>query len=340
MSPTETASEPIESADAEALAAALPLEEKIALLTGAGAWTLHRLPELGLRTITVSDGPIGVRGGDGDDRPSAQLPAPSATAATWDVALQRRIGRLMADEARRKGIDVVLAPVVNLQRTPVGGRHFECLSEDPHLTARLAVAFISSLQEQGVAACVKHFIGNEVETERTEYLSRIDEQTLREVYLAPFEAVVDAGVWSIMAAYNGIARDGVEAPATEHGALVDGVLRGELGFDGVVVSDWLATKSTVESALGGLDLVMPGPGGPWGAALLEAVRDGRVAESVIDEKVARILRLAARVGATAPRCRRPRRSSAAPSCSSSSASPPTGCATTRTSSRAACVSAS
>ncbi|MET0725592.1 MAG: glycoside hydrolase family 3 N-terminal domain-containing protein, partial [Leifsonia sp.] len=283
--------------DVASLASGLPLDEKIAMLTGAGTWVLHNIDAIGLRTVTVSDGPIGVRGIDGDARPSAQLPAPSATAATWDVELQSRIGTLMAGEARRKGVDVVLAPVVNLQRTPVGGRHFECLSEDPFLTTQLAVAFISSLQAQGVAACIKHFIANETETDRTEYIAAMDERTLREVYLAPFEAVVEAGVWSIMAAYNGVRYGGVDATATEHGPLVDGLLKGEWGFDGVVISDWLATKSTVEAALGGLDLVMPGPGGPWGELLLEAVRDGSVPEAVIDDKVARILRLAERVGA-------------------------------------------
>ncbi|WP_336603996.1 beta-glucosidase family protein [Agromyces seonyuensis] len=295
LRPAEVRTAPGLDPDVLDRARALPLDEKVALLTGAGTWTLTAIPELGLRTVTVSDGPIGVRGDD--ERVAAALPAPSSSAATWDEGLQRRIGRLMADEARRKGVDVVLAPVVNLQRSPVGGRHFECLSEDPLLTARLAVAFVESLQEQGVAACVKHFIGNETETDRTEYLARMDERTLREVYLAPFEAVVQAGAWSIMAAYNGARYDGVEATATEHAPLVEGLLRGELGFDGVLVSDWLATKSTVESALGGLDLVMPGPGGPWGEALAAAVRDGRVSERLIDEKVARILLLADRVGA-------------------------------------------
>ena len=295
ISPTVTGL--ADTLDLTDLVSALSLSEKVSLLTGAGTWVLESIPSIGLRTVTVSDGPIGIRGVDGDDRPAAQLPAPSATAATWDVDLQARIGTLMAAEARRKGIDVVLAPVVNLQRTPVGGRHFETFSEDPLLTARLAVAFIESLQAGGISACIKHFVANETETDRTTYLATIDERTLREVYLAPFEAVVEAGVWSIMAAYNGIRRDGVDAPATEHGPLVNGVLKGEWGFDGVVVSDWLATKTTVESALGGLDLVMPGPGGPWGENLEQAVRDGLVPESVIDEKVARILLLAERVGA-------------------------------------------
>ncbi|KRE29456.1 glycoside hydrolase [Agromyces sp. Soil535] len=283
--------------DPIAVAGSLPLDEKVALLTGAATWTLRSIPAIGLRTMTVSDGPIGVRGTGEDGLPSAQLPAPSATAATWDVDLQARLGALMAAEARRKAVDVILAPVVNLQRSPVGGRHFECLSEDPFLTARLAVAFVDAIQGQGIAACVKHLVGNETETDRTEYLSRIDERTLREVYLAPFEAVVDAGAWTIMAAYNGLTRDGVDAPATAHGPLLNEILKGEWGFDGIVVSDWLATKTAVEPALGGLDLVMPGPGGPWAEGLLAAVHDGRVSESVIDDKVARILRLAERVGA-------------------------------------------
>ena len=247
--------------------------------------------------MTVSDGPIGVRGTGDDGLPSAQLPSPSATAATWDEDLQARLGELMAAEARRKAIDVVLAPVVNLQRSPVGGRHFECLSEDPLLTARLAVAFVSAIQRGGIGTSVKHFIGNETETDRTEYLARIDPRTLREVYLAPFEAVVEAGAWTVMAAYNGVVIDGVEVTATAHEPLLNGILKGEWGFDGVVVSDWLATKHTAESANAGLDLVMPGPGGPWGARLVAAVREGLVPEGVIDEKVARILLLAERVGA-------------------------------------------
>ncbi|WP_350348446.1 glycoside hydrolase family 3 C-terminal domain-containing protein [Agromyces sp. G08B096] len=288
---------PDRAPDPAALAATLPLEDKVRLLTGAATWTLPELPQVGLRTITVSDGPIGVRGTGEDGLPSAQLPSPSATAATWDERLQAELGALMAAEARRKGIDIVLAPVVNLQRSPVGGRHFECLSEDPLLTARLAVAFVQAIQAEGIGTSVKHFVGNETETDRTEYLARIDEQTLREVYLAPFQAVVEAGVWTIMAAYNGIERDGVGATATAHRPLLDGLLKGEWGFDGVVVSDWLATKHTAESALAGLDLVMPGPGGPWGDALLAEVRAGRVPEAVIDDKVARILRLAERVGA-------------------------------------------
>lgn len=274
------------------------LSQRVRLLTGANSWALHPLPSRDLRPIVLSDGPIGVRGVDEDDSASAQLPSPSALAATWDRALLRTLGFLLATEARRKRVDVILAPVVNLQRTPHSGRHFEMFSEDPYLTGELALVLIRTVQDAGVGMCVKHFLGNESETERTTYVARIGERALREVYLAPFErAVKDGGAWSVMAAYNGVDDGVASGPATEHASLLLDVLKGEWGFDGVVVSDWLATKSTVESALGGLDLVMPGPTGPWGEALEDAVRSGAVAERVIDDKVDRIVRLGQRVGA-------------------------------------------
>ena len=286
--------------DLRADLARLPLAVKVRLLTGRTAWRLFPLPEIGMRPIGFSDGPIGVRGADSQTSPSAQAPSPSAMAATWDESALTRLGVLMAGEARRKGVDVVLAPVVNLQRSPIGGRHFECYSEDPLLTGRMGSAFIRALQGAGVGASVKHFVGNEVETERTRYLTVLDERTLREVYLAPFErAVREANSWTVMAAYNGLDGAGGSAPATEHAGLLRGILREEWGYDGVVVSDWMAATTTVETAMGGLDLVMPGPDGPWGDALLAAVRDGSVPEAVIDEKVERLLLLGERVGAFA-----------------------------------------
>ena len=281
-----------------ALVTGLTLEERVSLLTGATAWTLTALPSIGLRTVTVSDGPIGVRGVDEDSTTSAQLPSPSSTAATWDVTLLAELGSLIAGEAHRKGVDVVLAPVVNLQRTPVSGRHFEFFSEDPLLTGRLAGSFVESLQSGGVGACVKHFVGNESETDRTTYVASIDERTLRENYLAPFEYVIRfSGAWTVMAAYNAFDDGDLVAPATEHARLLQTILKDEWGFDGVVISDWLANKSTLESAVGGLDLEMPGPNGLWGAALVAAIHAGSVSEDVINDKVLRILRLAERVGA-------------------------------------------
>lgn len=291
---------PVDEIDLARRLASLDLETKVRLLTGATAWRLFPAEAAALRSMVVSDGPAGVRGtGEVPGETSLSFPSPSAVAATWDVGLAARLGRLFAAEARAHHADVVLAPVVNLQRTPVGGRHYECFSEDPLLTAHIAGAVVESMQADGVAACVKHFVGNESETQRTEYVVRMDDRTLREVYLAPFEHVLlTSGAWTVMAAYNGLDLDGEVATATEHRGLLTGILKGEWGYDGVVISDWLAARSTAPSAVAGLDLVMPGPGGPWAAGrLLAAVRDGEVAESVVDDKVLRLLRLAARVGA-------------------------------------------
>jgi len=288
-------------ADGESVAplvAALSLDEKVQLLTGETAWRLFGMPQIGLRSMALSDGPVGVRGtGEIPGATSLLMPSPSGLAATWNLAAARRAGVMFATEARRLGIDLVLAPQVNIQRTPIGGRHFECYSEDPYLTTQVAAAAVSAMQDAGVAACVKHYVANDSENYRTEYVSRVPEQALREVYMAPFEHLVtEVGVWSVMAAYNGADAGDESAPMTEHDYLVNDVLKGEWGFDGVVLSDWMATNSTIESALGGLDLIMPGPGGPWEDNLLQAVRRGDVPESVIDDKVVRILRLAQRTG--------------------------------------------
>ncbi len=282
---------------------ALPLEARVRLLTGATTWALPAEPRLGLHPVTLSDGPQGVRGVGGEDSATGLLaPAPSALGATWDPELAERLGALFAVEARRKGVDGVLAPLVNLQRTPVAGRHFEYLAEDPLLTGVLAAAVVRGLQDAGVASCPKHFVANESETDRTRYRSRLDERTLREVYLAPFETVlVQADAWLVMAAYSGVDDGTGAAPMTEHAGLLRGVLKGEWGFPGPVVSDWAATRSAAASAAGGLDLVMPGPVGPWGDRLVAAVRAGEVPEALVDDKVLRLLRLARRVGRlTAP----------------------------------------
>lgn len=271
----------------------LTLEQKVALLTGEDFWSLRAVPEVGLRKLPLSDGPAGVRGTTWDERdPSLLFPNPTALAATWDPGQVRRAGALMGAQARDKGIAWHLAPNVNLHRSPLGGRHFECYSEDPVLTAAIAAAFVDGVQSTGVASTVKHFIGNESETERMTYDAEIDEATLREVYLPPFEAAVRAGAWSVMAAYNSVG--GVSM--TDNGPLITGVLKDELGFDGVVVSDWFATRSAAASANAGLDVVMPGPQGPWGEALTAAVDKGEVTESAIDDKVLRVLRLAGRTG--------------------------------------------
>ncbi|MET8336823.1 glycoside hydrolase family 3 C-terminal domain-containing protein [Streptosporangium canum] len=271
----------------------LDLEQKVRLLTGATVWRTHAEPDIGLRAMVTSDGPVGVRGEGWDERStSLTLPSPTAVAATWDEGLVRRLGGLLAAEARRKGVDVLLAPTLNLHRSPLGGRHFECYSEDPLLTGRIGAAYIGGVQAGGVAATAKHYVANDSETERLTLDARLDEQTLREVYLAPFEVAIEAGVWAVMSAYNG-----VNGTTMSESPLLTEPLKGEWGFDGVVVSDWGAVRSTAAAGRAGQDLAMPGPGSPWGEALVAAVRAGEVPETAVDDKVRRLLRLAVRVGA-------------------------------------------
>jgi beta-glucosidase len=178
----------------------LDLEAKVRLLTGADFWALHPEPAAGLRRIVTSDGPAGVRGERWDERePSANVPSPTLLAATWDERRVERLGGLLAAEARAKGVHVLLAPMVNLQRTPYGGRHFECFSEDPLLTARIGVAYVRGVQAGGVAATVKHVVANDSDRERFTLDARVGERALHELYLAPFEAIVAAGAWTAMA---------------------------------------------------------------------------------------------------------------------------------------------
>lgn len=271
---------------------ALTLEEKVALLTGRDFWSTVPIERIGLRSMVVSDGPAGVRGDAWDERsPSLNLPSGSALSSAWDVDIARRYGAVAAVEARRKGVDVVLGPTINLHRTARGGRHFEAFSEDPVLTADLAAAYVTGLQDNGVGATPKHYIANDSETDRFTVDVDVDERALRELYLLAFEkAIVEARAWLVMSSYNSVG--GVTVTENE---LLETPLNSEWGFDGVVVSDWTAVRS-LASAQASQDLVMPAPG-PWGDALVDAVRDGRVAESVIDRKVRRILLLAARVGA-------------------------------------------
>lgn len=235
----------------------LDLDAKTRLLAGQDMWSLPALPEIGLKSLVMSDGPIGVRGvrWTADD-PSIALPSPTALAATWDPSLARRAGTLLAQEARRKGVHVLLAPTVNLHRSPLGGRHFEAYSEDPYLTGEIGTGYVQGVQSGGVATTVKHFVANDAETERFTVDNIVTPRALRELYLAPFEAIVEnAHPWGIMTAYNQV--NG--STMTEHRYLVNEVLRGEWGFDGFNVSDWMAARSTVGDIEGGLDVAMPGP---------------------------------------------------------------------------------
>ena len=281
--------------DERGLLAALSLDDKVRLLTGADNWRTCPLPAIGLRAMVMSDGPAGVRGITMDERnPAASLPCPSALGATWDPALVQGLAAALGAEARSKGVDVLLAPTINVMRTPLGGRGFESFGEDPVLIARMAVAFVRGLHQAGAAAAIKHYVGNDSETGRWTYDARIAEHVLRELYLIPFEACVrEADVDLVMTGYNMV--NGVTM--TEHGALLGRVLKDEWGFGGVALSDWHAARSTVETAVAGLDLAMPGPAGPWGGKLVAAVQAGLVSEDAVDDKVLRLLRLARRVGA-------------------------------------------
>ncbi|MGH6655897.1 MAG: glycoside hydrolase family 3 C-terminal domain-containing protein [Actinocrinis sp.] len=273
--------------------AGLSLEQKIRLLSGGSVFRTAAEPAVGLRAMVASDGPIGVRGERWDERDTAlALPSATAMAATWDEPLVERLGKVLASEARRKGVHMLLAPTLNLHRSPAGGRHFECFSEDPLLTGRIGAAYIRGVQSGGVSATAKHYVANDSETDRLTLDAQVDERTLREVYLAPFEAAVAAGAWSVMSAYNAV--NGV---TMSENPLLAEPLKGEWGFDGVVVSDWGAVRSTEPAALAPQDLAMPGPNEHWGGPLLAAVRAGKVPESLIDEKLRRIFLLAERVGA-------------------------------------------
>lgn len=280
----------------DALLSAMTLEEQVALLAGADFWSTVPVERLGIPAIKVSDGPNGARGGGtlvGGVR-AASFPVGISLASTWNPALVERIGQALAEEAQSKGARVLLAPTVNIHRSTLNGRNFECYSEDPYLSSRLAVAYINGVQSKGVAATVKHYVGNESEFERNTINSEIDERALREIYLPPFEAAVkEAHTWALMGAYNKV--NGTYA--CEHPQILIDILKREWSFDGVVMSDWFATHSTVEAQNGGLDLEMPGPAKYRGAQLVAAVQAGQVSAEAVQDSARRILRLIARVGA-------------------------------------------
>jgi beta-glucosidase len=265
----------------------------VALLSGRDKWSLPALPAIGLESIVMSDGPTGVKRDGSLPLRSTLIPCGTALAATWNTDLVEAIGALLGEMARANGVHVLLAPATNMIRSPLGGRNFEYYSEDPLLAGKVACAYVRGVQSAGVAATVKHFVCNDTETHRFDGNVVVDEQTLREIYLLPFELTVrDADAWAVMCSYNKLR--GIHLSAH---SILDDLLRAEWGFDGVVVSDWGAVRDTVGPGLNGLDVEMPGPPEFWGDKLLAAVRSGAVPEARIDEKVRRILRLARRTGA-------------------------------------------
>lgn len=278
----------------DALVESLPVDELCRLASGEDMWTSFAEPRIGLGKLAFSDGPVGVRGLKWDvHNTSACTPSPTALAATWDVDLVQQVGALCASEARRQGVDVVLAPTVNLHRTPFGGRHFECYSEDPVLSGRIGAAWVRGLQRHGVGACVKHFICNDQETDRTTIDVHVDDRTLNELYLAPFDEIEHAArPWSYMSAYNSVNGDQMS-----WSPLLDEVLRRRWDSDAAVVTDWGANRETVPSGREGVDLCMCGPETPWSdGRLADAVRAGEVPLEAVRAKVAHLLELAAKAG--------------------------------------------
>src|SRR2546423_14257277 len=279
----------------EELLGQMTLQEKVAMLAGTNTWYTVAVERLGIPSLKVSDGPNGARGAGGltGGVKTACFPAGISLASTWNTDLLERVGQALAREAKAKGAQVLLAPTVNIQRSPLGGRNFECFSEDPYLTARLAVAYIHGLQREGVGASIKHYVCNDQEFERFTISSEVRERALREIYLQPFQtAVREVQPWTIMAAYNLV--NGI--PASENAYLLIEILRHEWGYEGVVVSDWfMSVKSTATSVNAGLDVEMPSPA--WrGEKLLAAVERGEVTEATIDTSVRRLLRVLVKAG--------------------------------------------
>lgn len=285
----------------EALLKKLTLEEKVGMVHGNGFFRTKGVERLGIPPLVTSDGPMGVRMefpndcwipvGLSDDYVTYN-PSNSALAATWNPDLAYEIGKVLGEEARGRGKDVILAPGINIKRDPLCGRNFEYMSEDPYLIETLVVPFIKGVQESDVAACVKHFAVNNQETDRMAVDTLVDERTLREIYLPGFKAAVqEGGVYSLMNAYNKFRG----TFCSESRELLDDILREEWGYDGTVISDWGSVHSTGESAEGPLDVEMSVTSDfddyYLANPLIEAVRRGEVNEEAVDRKVRNILRM-------------------------------------------------
>ena len=282
---------PAIEAKAKAMLAKLSLEQKIELLGGIENMYTRPMPVIDLPRFKMSDASVGVRTWG----PTTAYAGGVALAATWDTDFARKLGESLGKDARARSVNFLLGPGVNIARAPVGGRNFEYLSEDPFLNGALAVPFIQGVQSEGVIATVKHYALNNQEYNRHDSSSDIDERTMREIYLPAFEAAVVKGkVDSVMNSYNQI--NGIHA--TQHELLNNKILKGEWGFEGILMSDWDATYDAVGAANFGLDLEMPSPKFMNSRNLLPAVKSGRVKESTIDDKLLRLFRTELRYGFT------------------------------------------
>lgn len=277
----------------------LTLEEKAALTIGSDFWHTAAVERLGIGKIMVSDGPHGLRAqpeegdhvGIGNSVPATCFPTAVGLGSSWNPDLFATVGEALAEEAKVIGVSVILGPGINIKRSPLCGRNFEYVSEDPYVAGVLATAMVRAVQGQGIGTSLKHFAANNQENDRLRVSAEVDERTLREIYLPAFEAVVqDAQPWTVMCAYNKI--NGTYC--SEHLWLLTEVLRDEWGFDGLVVSDWGAVHDRVAALAAGLDLEMPPNTGISDVAVVEAVKDGSLPEEVLDATVRRVLRLVQR----------------------------------------------
>lgn len=272
----------------------MTLDEKISMLAGADLWHSVPVPRLGIPQFKTTDGPNGARGAWGSmASPSVATPVGIALGATWNPKLVEEVGNVLADELKAKGAHILLAPTVNIHRTPIAGRNFECYSEDPFLSGMMASAYIKGIQDKGLGACIKHFIANDQEYERFSISSEVDERTLREIYLEPFRiAIRNSNPWAVMSSYNRV--NGVYACEYDHSLLE--ILKGEWNYDGIVMSDWFGTYDEGVPS-GGLDIEMPGPA-RWMAAevVKNALESGTLTEERLNDKVRRLLGVLEKAG--------------------------------------------
>lgn len=290
--------------DIEHTLAQLTLEEKASLLSGSDFWHIPAIDRDGVHvpSVMLADGPHGVRkqkaaGGEAalsESWPATCFPTAAALGSTWDTDLVTRVGKALGRESRALGLTVLLGPGANIKRDPRCGRNFEYLSEDPVLSGDLAAALINGIQSQGVGASLKHFAANNQESDRMRVSAEVDERTLREIYLASFErAVKGSNPWTIMCSYNKI--NGTYS--SQNRWLLTDVLRDQWGWDGMVVSDWGATRDRVAGVAAGLDLEMPSTGGRTTALVIEAVQNGTLDETLVDIAVRNVLTLVSKSGA-------------------------------------------
>ncbi|MCL2514189.1 MAG: glycosyl hydrolase, partial [Oscillospiraceae bacterium] len=274
----------------------MTLEEKAAICSGRDFWHLQDYPELGVPPIMVTDGPHGLRKQADKDKaanflgsvPSTCFPTAAATACSWDRELLHEMGEAMAEEALAENVSVILGPGVNIKRSPLCGRNFEYFSEDPYLTGEMGTALINGIQSKGVGASLKHYAANNQEKRRMSVDAVVDERTLREIYLAGFEKCVkQAGPWTVMCSYNKLNGE----YASENKRLLTDILRGEWGFDGIVMSDWGAVNHRVAGLIAGLDLEMPGSSGLGAKKIADAVNNGELSEDILDNCVDGLLNL-------------------------------------------------